>query len=77
MKQNIVPIRPKQVSPAVLPLFVSPQLRDLETRREQLAARLERMRKERRHGAIIKTEARLQDVTTKILAIWKGKEIAS
>ena len=66
---------PRQVSVAVLPLFISPEMRTLEIERERLAGVLQRNRKEHRHGAILKTEYRLLNLTSQILALSQGKEI--
>jgi hypothetical protein len=60
-----------------LPLFTSAEVSVLEAERTRLVSALERMRRERRHGAILKTEFRLQRVTGQILALAQGKEIRS
>lgn len=59
---------------APLPLFVAPEIRRLEVERERLAEALKRMRRERRRGAIQKTEFRLRQITGRILAASQGKE---
>ena len=60
---------------APLPLFVAPEIRRLEAERERLAKSLERMRREKRRGAIQRTEFRLRQITGRILAAAQGKEI--
>lgn len=60
---------------APLPLFQSADIRRLEAERERLARSLERMRREKRHGAIQRTEFRLRQITGRILAAAQGKEI--
>jgi hypothetical protein len=68
----------RHVSPsAPLPLFVSSEVRELEVERERLVAALKRMREQHRHGAIQRTEFRLQNITGRILAVAQGKEIRS
>jgi hypothetical protein len=78
MKQNVVSYRPKCTAvSAPLPLFVAPELTRLNAERMRLITALETMRKQRRRGAILRTEYRLQNVTTRILAISEGKDIGS
>jgi hypothetical protein len=60
-----------------LPLFISAEVQMLEAERARLAHALDRMRRERRHGAILKTEFRLQRLSGHILALSQGKEFRS
>ena len=53
----------RPASPSPLPLFVTSDVRMLEAERERLAAALKRMRQQHRHGAILRTEFRLQQIT--------------
>lgn len=61
-------------APPPLPLFVSAEIAALEKERDRLQAALKKMRDCRRHGAILRTEFRLRNLTGRILAASQGRE---
>jgi hypothetical protein len=60
----------------IAPLFAHAEIARLEQERAQLMAALVRMRQHRRHGAILRTEFRLQQISAEILRTAFGKDMS-
>jgi hypothetical protein len=61
---------------SLAPLFAHAEIARLEQERARLKAVLARMRKESRHGAILRTEFRLQQISAEILRTAFGKDMS-